>query len=101
MNDLLDDLSVGGMRTRLGPPRPIPQPVQAAGLRAAQPGVVVLAADAELTTRHRHVAGHLIDVAQNCQLATHRRIIQWITHRSPNDEETQVSTIFLSSRPSA
>jgi hypothetical protein len=27
MDDLLDDLRVGGMRTRLGPPRPIPQAV--------------------------------------------------------------------------
>jgi hypothetical protein len=25
-------------------------------------------------------------------------ITQWITQRSPNDEETQVSTVFLSSR---
>jgi hypothetical protein len=49
----------------------------------------------KVATSHRNVAGDLIDVAQHRQLATHRPITQWITHRPPNDLQIQVSTIFL------
>jgi hypothetical protein len=64
MDDLIDDLGVGRMRTRLGAPRPILQPFQALGVIAAQPGVVEMVADTEVATGHRNVAGHLVDVAQ-------------------------------------
>jgi hypothetical protein len=50
-----------------------------------------MAADPKIPSGHRHVAGDLLDVAQHRQSTTHLTVTQWITHRSPNDQETQVS----------
>lgn len=84
MDDLLQDLGVRGMRTRLGAPGSIPQAFHALGLVTAQSRVVELAADPEVSTGQRDIAADLLDMVQHRQLAMHCRIIYGITHRSPN-----------------
>lgn len=74
---------------RVRPPRSAfagsPQAVQTLGTVAAQPRVIQLAADAEVATGHRDVAGNLLDVAHT---ASRRR-----TARSLSGSLTGLLTI--------
>src|SRR5829696_5823507 len=90
------------LRAGVRPPRAVLQSVRPLAVEAALPGVEQLSADPVVATRHRHIAGDFLGMAEDGQASTHLTIEQWITHAgSPTDQPTQVSSISLSFRQRA
>jgi hypothetical protein len=62
VDDFAHDFGFGRVRANERPARPLPQPLRAKLLVAAQPAVEGMPRDPEVPARHGHVASNLLDV---------------------------------------
>jgi hypothetical protein len=71
VEDLPDDVDVGGVRAGQRAPGTVSQPVHTLIAIAAQPGVVHLPTDAEVPAAQGDVAGDLLDMFDDRQATAH------------------------------
>src|SRR4249919_1575657 len=92
VDDLADDLGLGGVRDHVGPSRTVPEPLETVLLVPAEPDVVGLARDPVVAAGQRDVAGHLLGMSDDRQTMRRRSGELSLGHRFPPLRENPMCT---------